>query len=94
VKSRSKASFYSPIEIVLDFMQPEEINPTPDEVLQAARYTVAKDAPIVAAAIKGQCSHLLTFDRKDLINPPAVAQQSGLIILTPGDLLQQLRFNA
>lgn len=41
------------IEIVLDFMQPEEINPTPDEVLQAARYTVAKDAPIVAAAIKG-----------------------------------------
>ena len=81
------------IEIVLDFMQPEEINPTPDEVLQAARYTVAKDAPIVAAAIKGQCSHLLTFDRKDLINPPGVAQQSGLIILTPGDLLQQLRFD-
>jgi len=82
------------VEIVLDFLQPEEVTPTPDEVKQAAGYTVAKDAPIVAAAIKGECSHLLTFDRKDLITPPEVAKHSGLLIVTPGDLLQQLRSNA
>lgn len=81
------------VEIVLDFMQPEEVNPTPEEVRYAARYTAAKDAPIVAAAIKSGCSHLLTFDRKDLIDPPEVAKQYGLIILTPGDLLRQLRSN-
>ncbi|PJF39966.1 MAG: PIN domain-containing protein [Chloroflexi bacterium] len=82
------------VEIVLDFLQPEEVNPTPDEVRQVAKYTTAKDAPIVAAALKAECSHLLTFDRKDLIDPPHVAKQSGLIILTPGDLLQQLRTDA
>lgn len=82
------------VEIVLDFMQPEEVNPTPDDVRQAAGYTAAKDAPVVAAALKGGCSHLLTFDRKDLIDPPDVAHRSGLIILTPGDLLRQLRFDA
>ena len=81
------------VEIVLDFMQPETVNPTPAAVRRAARYTVPKDAPIVAAALAGGCSHLLTFDRKDLIDPPDVAQQSGLIILTPGDWLHQLRLN-
>lgn len=82
------------VEIVLDFVQPQQVNPTMEAIKEAAQYTVAKDAPIVAAAIQAECSHLLTFDRKDLINPPDVAQQSGLIILTPGDLLRQLRTNS
>lgn len=69
----------------------EVVKPTREEVLEAARYTALKDAPIVAAAIKAKCSHLVTYDRKHLIDPPQVAQQSGLHILIPTDLIQQLK---
>jgi predicted nucleic acid-binding protein len=54
-----------------------------EEVLEAARYTALKDAPIVAAARKAQASHLVTYDRKHLLNKPEVAKESGLVITTP-----------
>jgi len=63
---------------------------TKEDVLAAAAYTVIKDAPIVAAALKAGCRYLATYDRKHLIDPPEVSEQSGLQILTPGDLLEIL----
>lgn len=65
-------------------------SPTYDEVRRAAQYTVLKDAPIVAAAIKANCTHLITYDRKHLIDPPEVRQRSGLDILTPADAIDQI----
>lgn len=82
------------VELLLDFLQAEIVNPSPDDVRQAATFTIAKDAPVVAAAVLANCSHLLTFDRKDLIEPPEVARKSGLMIVTPGTLLQYLRLDA
>jgi len=65
-------------------------SPTREDVLAAAAYTAIKDAPIVAAALKSGCTYLATYDRKHLIDPPEISEQSGLQILTPGDLLEIL----
>jgi predicted nucleic acid-binding protein len=62
-----------------------------EEVHQAEAYVVAKDAYIVAAAIKARVDYLATFDRKHLIDPPEVALRSGLVINTPGEILTILR---
>ena len=64
---------------------------TPKEVQAAAKYIEAKDAMIVAAALKAKVTYLATFDRKHLIDPPAASQESGLIIVTPGDILTAIR---
>ena len=69
----------------------EEVpKPTRAEVLAVASYTVLKDAPVVAAAINGNCTHLVTYDRKHLLDPPEVSEKSGLRIITPADLLDEL----
>jgi predicted nucleic acid-binding protein len=64
--------------------------PTKEELLAAASYTAMKDAPIIAAAIAAQADYLVTFDRKHLLNPPEVAKKSGLVIATPGEVLENL----
>lgn len=58
--------------------------------MAAAQYTELKDAPVVAAAINSGVAYLVTFDRKHLIHPKEVAENSGLIILTPGGMLKRL----
>jgi predicted nucleic acid-binding protein len=58
-------------------------DPMPAAVRAAEAYVAAKDAPIVAAAIAAQPDYLVTYDRKHLLEPPEVAQQSGLTIVTP-----------
>jgi uncharacterized protein len=65
-------------------------DPTPEEIQTAARYTALKDAPIVAAALKAECSHLATYDHKHLLDRPEVAEQSGLKIVTPADILDEI----
>jgi predicted nucleic acid-binding protein len=72
-----------PFELVPD--------PTKEEVWMAEKYVHPKDAVIIAAAIKAQPDFLATLDRKHLIDPPDVATRSGLVINTPGDVLQKLR---
>lgn len=65
-------------------------DPTTEEIQAVASYTALKDAPIVAAAIKAKCTHLVTYDRKHLIDPPEVARNSGLKITIPAELLAEL----
>lgn len=65
--------------------------PAKEDVLLAASYTAIKDAPVVAGAISSRSHYLATFDRKHLINPAVVAQNAGIIIATPGDILNQMR---
>lgn len=66
-------------------------SPTLENLGNALAYTVRKDAPIVAGAIETESTYLATFDRKHLINPPEVSQNSGLIIATSGDILKAIR---
>jgi hypothetical protein len=51
---------------------------------------VAKDAIIVAAALKTRVDYLATFDRKHLIDPPEVSERSGLAIVLPAEIVQVL----
>jgi predicted nucleic acid-binding protein len=76
---------------LLHLLTPEVVNPTREEVWAAEEYVAQKDAPIIAAAIRAQPDYLVTFDRKHLIDPPEVAEQSELRIVTPGAALRALR---
>lgn len=67
------------------------VDATEAQVREAALYTVAKDAPIVAAAKAARVDCLVSLDRQHLVGVLHVAGQSGLRILLPGDLLEQLK---
>jgi putative PIN family toxin of toxin-antitoxin system len=88
-KAPAKVEFYKllieivPFELVADL--------TKEELLEAASYTHLKDAPVVAAARKAQAEYLVTYDRKHLIDPPEVAEKSGLTIVTPDVVVQAIR---
>lgn len=71
------------------FVMTPDLNP--DEVQAVARFVEPKDAMIVAAAMKANVAYLATFDRKHLIDPTHVSAESGLIIGTPGEILQRVR---
>lgn len=70
-----------------------EISPDPskEEVLAAAAYTALKDAPVVAAARQAGVDYLVSLDRKHLVEPPEVAEQSGLAIVLPETALNAVR---
>jgi len=70
-------------EQVLREIEWQMVEPSSEEVLAAAAYTVLKDAPVVAAAKQAGCDYLVTYDRKHLLEPPEVSERSGLTIVTP-----------
>ncbi|MCA9903568.1 MAG: PIN domain-containing protein [Anaerolineae bacterium] len=77
--------------LALDLLSFEVVEPDQSLLDTTEQYVVLKDAPVVAGAISAGCEYLLTYDRADLIDPPLVAEKSGLKIYTPGDLIQFLR---
>jgi len=66
-------------------------DPTLDQVRAWIDVIVAKDAPVLAAAVIAQPHRLVTLDTKDFIDPPQVTTRSGLRICTPGTLLREIR---
>ena len=69
---------------LLDLIELEIVpDPAKEAVWAVEAYVVQKDAPIVAAAINAQPDYLVTYDRRHLIEPPEVAEKSGLQIVTP-----------
>lgn len=69
----------------------EIANPTRQEVLEAAKYTELKDAPVVAAAQSARVDFLVSLDRRHLVGQACVAEQSGIPIILPEKLLSYLR---
>jgi predicted nucleic acid-binding protein len=88
-KAPHKLEGYKALIEAVDFTVVAE--PTKAEVLAAYAYTPLKDAPIVAAAIKGQVEYLVTYDKKDLLNRPEIAEKSGLKIVTPDVVVNALK---
>jgi putative PIN family toxin of toxin-antitoxin system len=66
-------------------------DPSKEAVLAASAYTALKDAPIIAAARTVDPDYFVTYDRKDLLDKPEVAAQSGLTIVTPDVVVSILR---
>ena len=79
------------VDMLIDLLALELVDLEAQRVREVAEYTEMKDAPVVAGAIMGKCQYLLTYDKQHLLDKPEIATQSGLIIATPGDLLQFLR---
>jgi predicted nucleic acid-binding protein len=79
------------LQLFLAIVPFEIVEPTKQEVLAAANYTVLKDAPVVAAAMRANVDFLVTLDRKHLVGVPEVAQESGLRIVLPEELLEEVR---
>ena len=69
----------------------EFVEPTPVQILKAARVvTDVDDAPIVAAAKKAKVDALVTFNDKHLITQP-VAEYIGALVGRPGEVLRWIR---
>lgn len=66
-------------------------DPPVSEVQQWAAVIAPKDAPVLAAAVAAAPHRLVTLDVRDFLADPHVAEQSGLTICTPGEMLQQIR---
>jgi predicted nucleic acid-binding protein len=64
-------------------------NPPEDETARWQSIIEAKDAPILAAAVLAIPDRLLTLNTKDFTS--TVADQTGLIIQTPGEFVQEIR---
>ena len=79
------------LEVLLSVAEFEIVEASKRQVVTAAAYTKAKDAPIVAAAKRAKVDYLVSLDRKHLVNDSEVARHSGLTIVLPGTLLQLVR---
>jgi len=64
-------------------------DPTPDEVIPWTAIIHASDAPILCAAVKASVNRFLTLNTRHFT--PAVAAQSGLIIQTPAQFIEDVR---
>lgn len=66
-------------------------DPAAEDVSPWLDLVPAKDAPVLAAAVAAAPHRFITLDIGHFINPPEVAERSGLSICTPGDFLQEVR---
>jgi predicted nucleic acid-binding protein len=69
----------------------EIVRPTKREVEAAMEYIAAKDAPIIAAAQRAQVDFLVSLDRQHLVDVPEIEKRSGLHIVLPAKLLEEIR---
>lgn len=85
--SEALARFYK----LLAASSPALVPPaTDDEIARCAQFVAAKDAHVVASAVKSAAAYPTTLDRKHLANQVVRAAGLPFQILTPGDFLQQV----
>lgn len=67
-------------------------NPTQEEIKKNL-YLIADpdDVPILLAAMKAHVDYLATHNRKHFLDDPKVAEEAGIKIGTPGDVLAWIR---
>lgn len=65
-------------------------DPTSREIEAQTRIIDAKDAHVLAAALKGGVEFLLTLDRRHFMTRAVLEAELSFAILTPGDFLRRL----
>lgn len=92
---RNLASLKKPKDIDLEYLlskaKVETINADRNEVLLAAKITVLKDAPVIAAAKKAKVNMLVSLDRKHILDHPELETYINARILTPKEAFQQIK---
>ncbi len=62
---------------------------TPEEIAAQARIIHPKDAHVLAAALKGNITALLTLDRKHFLTPSVLHAVLPFQIMTPGEFVRR-----
>lgn len=76
-------------------LEPEILSPPSQEETERFTAIIArKDAPVLAAAVIGKTSFLLTLDRRDFMSSGVRQAQLPVAILTPGEFLAMFRREA
>jgi putative PIN family toxin of toxin-antitoxin system len=78
-------------EQTIDSVPFEKVSASPEQVQKAAKYTRSKDAHVVAAAIEAKADFLVSLDKRHLVGVPEVSKRSGIEIVFPADLLEEIR---
>ena len=71
------------------------VNDPSQKEVEANLYLIEdpNDVPILLAAMKAKVDYLATHNRKHFLDDPKVAEEAGLKIGTPGDVLAWIREN-
>jgi putative PIN family toxin of toxin-antitoxin system len=77
--------------LLLSSTPPEIVeDPGVEEVIRWVQVIHQEDAPILAAAIAAEVDYLVTGNTRHFIADPGVATESGLVIVTPAQLVELL----
>jgi len=65
------------VELLIDLLDFDLAQPDKALIQKAMIYTEAKDAPVIAGALAGDCSHVLSFDKQHLLGNTRISKESG-----------------
>jgi predicted nucleic acid-binding protein len=69
----------------------EVVSVTRKQVLDAMKWIIPKDAPILAAAKTAQVDMLVSLDKKHILDHPKLETYINAPILTPAEAFQKLK---
>ncbi len=76
------------LQLFLEALNPEVVNPTKTLVAKVAEVIELKDAPIVAGAIASKADYLVSFDRKHLLqHKKEIKANFKIKVVTPDELI-------
>lgn len=75
------------LRILLKEALVEGASPSADDLHTYVPFADAKDVPILASAIAQKCDYLVTLNMRNFWPP-----QEDILVLTPGNLLKELRY--
>ena len=78
------------LEQIYDAIDFEIVNPTKDDVIEAAKLVALKDAPILAAVKVANVDMFVTLDKKHLLDRPDLEKYANTPILRPVDAYQRI----
>jgi predicted nucleic acid-binding protein len=92
---RNLARLKEPKDMELEFLlsnaEMEIITVDKNDILRAAKKTVLKDAPIIAAAEKAKVIILVSLDKKHILGRPELETYINAPILTPKEAFQKIK---
>lgn len=84
-----KAPAALPLLRVFLTLLPARSEPSAEQVVDAAAFIEAKDAPIIPAAVAAGATFLVSYDRRHLLaQAAAIRERYGIVATTPDEVLR------
>lgn len=75
--------------LFLEVLNPEVVIPTRSLIAKVEKIVDAKDAPIIAAAVRAKADYLVSFDRKHLLqHKEAIEAKFKIQVVTPNEVIK------